>query len=310
MNEIDLRLMRAAVAVADELNFGRAAIRLHISQPALTKQIQDLEGFLRTKLFDRDRQKVALTDAGRAFVAEAQLCLLHHHRAIQGARSAANGAEAVLNIGHSPYTDPLITSMISSVHLPLHPNLQLQVSSDYSPELSRRISAGELDVAVLAAGDESSQLSSIELARSPLYILLEQGSDLAYQKHFTLDALKGVPWILFAEQTHPILYAAIAQRAMNAGIEPPERHRVTSAEHAAQLVKSTGGVAFLTRRGAWRVAVDGLTIRPLMEPGLEVRTVLVARKDAGRLVGEFLRAVVRKINQMAEPTQTRLPLAT
>ena len=138
MNEIDLRLMRAAVAIAEELNFSRAAVRLHISQPALTKQIQDLEGFLKTKLFDRDHQRVTLTEAGRAFVAEAQLSLLHHHRAIQAAKAAAKGAEAILNIGHSPYADPLLTSIVSSVHLPLYPNLRLQISSDYSPELGRR----------------------------------------------------------------------------------------------------------------------------------------------------------------------------
>lgn len=309
MNEIDLRLMRAAVALAEELNFSRAAIRLHISQPALSKQIQDLEGFLKTKLFERDHQKVALTDAGRAFVAEAQLCLLHHHRAIQGAKAAASGAEVILNIGHSPYTDPLLTSIISSIHLPLYPNLRLHVSSDYSPELSRRVLSGELDVAVLAAGDESSQLSSIELTRSPLYILVEQGSELSYRKEFTLCDLRDAPWILFAEQVHPFLYGAIAQRTVEEGIEPPERHHVTSAEHAAQLVKSTGGVAFLTKRGAWRVAVDGLTIRPLNEPGLEVRTILEARQDAGRIIGEFLRAVVRKTKQMSEPTQRDLPLA-
>lgn len=309
MNEIDLRLMRAAVAVAEELSFSRAAVRLHISQPGLTKQIQDLEGFLKTKLFERDRQNVTLTDAGRAFVAEAQLCLLHHHRAIQGAKSAANGAEAILNIGHSPYTDPLLTAIVSSVHMPMYPDLHLQVSSDYSPELSRRVLAGELDVAVLAAGDESSQLSSIELAKSPLYILVEQGSELSRCREFTLNDVKDLPWILFAEQVHPFLYGAIATRTVEAGIEPPARHHVTSAEHAAQLVKTTGGVAFLTKRGAWRVAVDGLTIRPLNEPGLEVRTVLVARKDAGRLVGEFLRSVVRKIKQISGPTQRDLPLA-
>jgi DNA-binding transcriptional LysR family regulator len=309
MNEIDLRLMRAAVAVSEELNFSRAAIRLHISQPALTKQIQDLEGFLKTRLFERDHQKVNLTEAGRAFVAEAQLCLLHHQRSIQAARLAAKGAEAILNIGQSPYTDPLLTSIISSVHLPLYPNLRLNVSSDYSPELERRVAAGELDIAVVAAGDDSRQLSSIELARSPLYILLEQASDLAYREEFRLGDLKDVPWILFAHQVHPILYEAIAERASQADIEPSERHHVTSAEHAAQLVKSTGGVAFLTKRGAWRVAVDGLTIRPLSEAGIEVRTVLKARNDAGRLVGEFMRAVVRKTKQLAEPTQRDLPLA-
>ena len=89
MSEIDLRLMRAAVAIADDLSFSRAATRLHISQPALTKQIHDLENALGTSVFDRDHQKVELTDAGRAFVEEAGLTLAHHQRAIQAARSIA-----------------------------------------------------------------------------------------------------------------------------------------------------------------------------------------------------------------------------
>ena len=309
MNEIDLRLMRAAVAVAEELNFSRAAARLHISQPALTKQIQDLEGFLKTKLFDRDHQKVALTDAGQAFVAEARLAILHHKRAIHAAQAAANGAEAILNIGHSPYTDPLLTSVVSSVHLPFYPNLKLQISSDYSPELSRRVAAGELDLAIVALGAETNQLTSVELARSPLYLVLEKSCPLADRKELGLADLKDVPWILFSHQVHPVLYEAIAERALKLGINPLARHHVTSAEHAAQLVQSTRGVAFLTKRGAWRVAVDGLTLRPLNEPGIEVRTVLSARNDAGRLIGEFVRATVHKLRAVSTPRRGNLRVA-
>src|ERR1700727_12737 len=130
MNEIDLRLMRAAVAVAEELSFSRASTRLHLSQPALTKQIQDLEGFLQATLFDRNHQKVSVTDAGRAFVEEAKLSLLHQQRAVQAARAVAHGAEVILNVGQSPYTEPLLTSIVSSVHLPLFPDLRLHISSD------------------------------------------------------------------------------------------------------------------------------------------------------------------------------------
>jgi len=309
MNEIDLRLMRAAVAVAEELNFSRAAVRLHISQPALTKQIQDLEGFLNTKLFERDHQKVIVTDAGHAFVAQARIVLLHHQRAIQAAKSAASGAEAVLNIGQSPYTDPFLTSVVSSVHLPLYPTLRVHTFSDYSPELGRRVLAGELDLAILAAGGDDSQLSSVELSSSPLYILLERTSDLATRKEFMLRDLKDVPWIMFAPQVHPVLYEAVMEQASIEGASPTEKQHVTSAEQAAQLVKSTGGVAFLTKHGAWRVAVDGLTLRPLVEPGLTVRTILVARNDSGRLVSEFMRAIVRKVRLITTPAQQKLPLA-
>jgi DNA-binding transcriptional LysR family regulator len=308
MNEIDLRLMRASVAVAEELNFSRAAIRLHISQPALTKQIQDLEGFLNTRLFERDHQKVTVTDAGLAFVAEARIALVHHQRAIQAARSAANGAETILNIGQSSFTDPFLTSIVASVHLPLHPNLRIHTFSDYSPELTRRVAAGELDLAIVAAEEESNQLSSVELSESPLYILLERTSELASHKELVIQNLKNMPWILFAHQVHPVLYELILECATKTGIDPPERHHVTSAEHAAQLVKATGGAGFLTKHDAWRVAVDGLTIRPLEEPGVKVRTVLTARNDSGRLVGEFVRGVVRKIKDISAPTQRHLPL--
>jgi DNA-binding transcriptional LysR family regulator len=309
MNEIDLRLLRAAVAVAEELNFSRAAVRLHITQPALTKQIQDLEEFLKTRVFDRDHQRVTLTDAGRAFVAEAKLSLLHQQRAIQAARSAAEGAEAVLNIGQSPYIDPLLSSLASSVHLSLYPSLKLHVFSDYSPELSRRVAAGDLDVAIMVAVNESRQLSAVELMCSPFYIAFDRESDLARQRELKLTDLTGLPWILFSQQVNPSLYDAISERALELKVEPCERHYATSAEQAAQLVKSTGGVAFLTQQGAWRVAVDGITIRPLTEAGLQVKTVVTARNDAGRLVSEFVRALVRKVKGFGEPVQAKLPLA-
>jgi len=118
-----------------------------------------------------------------------------------------------------------------------------------------------------------------------------------------------VPWILFSPQVHPALYEAISQQARNVGASPSEKQHVTSAEQAAQLVKSTGGVAFLTKSEAWRVAVDGLTLRPLVESGLTVRTVVVARNDAGRLVSEFMRAFVRKARRIGTPAQQKLPLA-
>ncbi len=202
-----------------------------------------------------------------------------------------------------------MTSIVSSIHLPLYPGLRLQIFSDYSPELSRRVASGELDLAILASGSEGNQLSSVELARAPLYILLEDSSILANRREFRLEDLKDVPWILFSRQVHPILYESIAQRALELGVDPPERHHVTSAEHAAQLVKSSGGVAFLTKRGAWRVAVDGLTIRPLLESEIEIRTVVAARNDAGRLVSEFTRAIVRKARYVSAPAQGDLPLA-
>jgi DNA-binding transcriptional LysR family regulator len=269
MNDVDLRLMRAAVAVADELSFSRAALRLGITQPGLTQQIRVLERSIGAALFFRNHHKVSLTDAGRAFVAEARLCLMHEQKAVQAARSAASGAEVVLNVGQSPYIDSSLTSVISSIHLPLFPNLRLHIFSDYSPELSRRVTSGELDIAIVAAGMDSRLLSSIELDMAPFYIL----------------------------------YEAISERAIQLGIAPRERHHITNSRHASQLVHSTGGVAFLARREAWNEATNGLTLRPFVESDIRVRTVLVARNDAPRIVSEFMRAVVMKVRHHSRPAQ-------
>jgi len=308
MIEIDLRLLRAAVVVAEELNISRAASRLRISQPALTKQIQELEDRIGIRLFDRDTQKVELTDAGRAFVAEAAKSLFHRDRAVEVARSVARGAEVVLNIGTSQYLDPFLNSVLTSVHLPMHSRLHVHIVSGYSPELTHRVAVGELDLAVVAAGIDSKQITATPLATSPLYVLVERNSELADCKELTLKDLGGIPWILFDHKVHPELYEGISLRAADSGTTPSEKHHVTSAELAAQLVNTTGGVAFLTRWGAWKVAVDGLTMRPLAEPGIEVRIVIAAATDASRLVGQFIRAVVKKVEGVSMPRQQKLPL--
>src|SRR5258708_6881871 len=103
MNGIDIRLLQAAIAVAEELSFSRAAARLHVTQPALSKQIHDLEGHLGVPLFTRDNRGVELTEACRAFIEESRMSVLHLERAIHLARAVSMGADAILNIGTSPY---------------------------------------------------------------------------------------------------------------------------------------------------------------------------------------------------------------
>jgi DNA-binding transcriptional LysR family regulator len=218
---------------------------------------------------------------------------------------AAKGAEAILHVGLSPYLDPFISSVLGSTHLPMHPSLRVQVSSGTSPSLIHKVSRGELDLAVVAAAGESKKLSSVELANAPLYLLMDETTELAQHESLTLDELKDVPWILFSQQVHPYLYNLISDRAHALAVWPSEKHHVSTAEQAAQLVHSTGGVAFLTRAGAWRVAVDHLTIRPLGEPDIRVRTVITSHIEASRLVGEFMRAVFRKVQNSSPAHQAK-----
>jgi DNA-binding transcriptional LysR family regulator len=308
MKEIDLRLLRAAVAVAEELSFSRAAQKLHVSQPGLTKQIQELEAILHVSLFTRDRQRVRLTEAGRAFVEESRLALIHQQRAVQAAKSVAKGAEAILSLGQSPLVDPLLISVITSIHRRMFPELQINITSSYAPELIRRVASGEIEIAVLTAGPQSPQVTQVELTVSPLYVLISETSALAARPTLSLRNLDEIPWILLARQIQPTLHDAIEVYARSAGVAASERHDVTSAEQAAQLIYRTGGAAILAKHDAWRVAMDGFTMRPLAEPEIAMRTVLAVRSDAGRIVSEFVRTTVREFRKLTPPGQSGLSL--
>lgn len=309
MNEIDLRLIRAAIVLAYELNFSRAAERLNISQPALTKQIQDLEALLNVKIFLRSHQRVSITEAGKAFLEEAKLVILHHDRAIQVARAVQSGAEALLHLGQSPRVNPLFTSVMGSIRLPLYPDFRLHIYSDYGPELNRKVATGELDLAITLEPATAPSLTSLELGAKPLYVTLEQDSPLAEKEAVRLEDIAAVPWIIFPAVSNPRLYELIQTRALVADVAPPQRHHVTTPEQAAQLVLNTHGVAFLSHYEAWKVAVAGLTMRPLDDPEIRVRTVITARSDAGALVSEFIRATARKLGQIGRTQRGGLPIA-
>ena len=104
MTQNETKFMDSAMALAETLHFTKASKRLRISQPQLTKNIQDLEDILGFRLFDRDRKKVAVNDAGRAYLAQSKLSIMYADRALQAARDAMREAESFLHVGRSPYT--------------------------------------------------------------------------------------------------------------------------------------------------------------------------------------------------------------
>ena len=131
----DTKLMESVIALAEELHFGRAARRLRISQPMLTKNIQDVEALIGGPLFLRDRKHVVLSEAGRAYVQQARLSLLHGERAVQSARTVLQGADQTFHVGRTPYADPFLVSTLLSIQLPLFPRLNIDLTSKFSIDI-------------------------------------------------------------------------------------------------------------------------------------------------------------------------------
>jgi DNA-binding transcriptional LysR family regulator len=310
MSGFDIRHVQAANAVAEELSFSRAAIRLHLTQPALTKQIQELEAFLGVILFDRSNQRVELTDPCRVFIEETRISLLHLDRAVHLTRSVAKGVEAVVHLGTSPYTDPYLVSTVLAVRLPLFTSLRIQASSNFSTELNRQVLTGEIDVALSTAGLPHPKLNYLELSASPLYAVFGKHDSLSRKLEVKLTDLRERVWVIFGRHVHPTLYDEFMLRALTIGVRSKQIHHVTTADEAAHLVVQLDAIAFLTKIGAWRIATGALTMRPLGEPGFMLRTTLVTRADdISRLTSEFVRAAVKQIEKTTKARQRPLPLA-
>lgn len=297
MNLPEIRLMQAAVALAEELNYRRAAQKLNIVQSTLSKQIIELEHQLGYPLFIRSNQHVELTDAGRFFVQEARETLFHATRAVQRSRAVAQGAGSILHAGKSPYIDPYITTSLSSITLPLYPDLRIEFLSALSADLEMKVMDGKLDFAIVMGTSKDPKLIQIALTTTPFYILMSSQDSLAKRYEVTLEDLDQRRWVLFERHVNPTIYERIMTEADGLGVKPTSVQHVMSAEDAAQMFEEEGLVAFLTRAGAWRVARHGLTMRPLANKKLYIQTALVARSENdSRLLSEVVRALRRKLD--------------
>lgn len=309
MSGNDLKYMKAAIAVAEELSFSRAARRLHLSQPAITKYIGELEEMLGVILFFRDHHVVSLTEAGRAYVEEARVTVLHADRAVQAARAAGHDAEMSLNVGRSPYADPFYTSMLLATRLPLFPRLRLNLFSGFSCDLVHEVLSGELDAAVVIEPPNSGQLTGLKIDESPLFVVISRGDELADFPALRLEHLTGRRWMMFQRNSHPPLYDLVHKRAQEANAVPSAIQHFMVPEETIPLLAAPSGIVIAPKSGALRIARDGYTIRPLEDASLMMKTLLISRSDnTSPALSELVRGFMRKMNQTKIPDQMSLPI--
>jgi DNA-binding transcriptional LysR family regulator len=305
----EVRQQIAIVMLAEELSFTRTAKRLKVSQSTITRRIISFEARHHIQLFLRDKSNVSLTDGGRIFVEETKLSLLHNERAIEAARGAFEGTESILIVGKSPFADPVLTSLLLSIRLPLYPDLVLKVHSDFAPELVHDLIVSKLDLALIANPGSNKKLTMTKVIESPLYVVLPENSALASQTFVTLRDLSEETWILFERKAHPAMFDSLLRRAQEEGITVRDGLKFLSAEEAAQFVSEHLGVAFMTAVGARRIAERGAVVRPLADPELKVTVCLASRADnKSKVLSEFVRAFMRRASQVFTPVQMKLPV--
>ncbi|KND30388.1 LysR family transcriptional regulator [Streptomyces acidiscabies] len=273
---MELRTLRYFVAVAEELHFGRAAARLHMSQPPLSRAIRSLEADIGAVLFERS--PVALTPAGAVLLDEARELLERAERARVRVSTAAGTAVLVVGLlGES--TDPRVTRL-ARAHRELHPHVEVRVRETDLTDPTCGLHAGVVDVALTRGPFDETGLVVRELRADPVGVLLRADDPLADRESLTPGELAGRRWFRFPEGTDPHW-----QLYWNAG-EPREGPVVRAVQECRQAVLWNGTVG-MTLVG--HEAGEGLAVVPLR--GVPSSRVVVAWRegDANPLIRSFAR---------------------
>jgi len=290
---MELRHLRYFVAVAEELHFTRAALRLNMAQPPLSQQIRALEEELGVQLFVRTRRSVALTDAGQALLERSREMLATAQALPQQLQRVARGEVGLLRIGFSS-TLPL-TKVLRDVvadHRRSHPDVALNLREMHSQLQFDSLRRGELDVGLVRYNERAPEGIRLRLLRrDPLRLVVPAGHRFARRKSVTIADCRDEAFIGFPGDagtgTGPLLKRLAAQ----AGFEPRIAQEAREATTQIGLVAAGLGIAVLPAP-LEAVRIEGVHYVPLAGEGtMLVMSVATRADEASERVLSFVRRV-------------------
>jgi LysR family hca operon transcriptional activator len=242
---MELRHLRYFVAVADSGSLTVAAQRtLHTSQPSLSRQIRDLEDEVGTELLTRRARGIELTPAGRAFLDHARSLLSQVEAAGEAARRAARPAKPCFTMGF--LTGHELTWMPAALRILRDelPNIDVMISSQYSPLLAEGLSKGKIDAAFLRKERALPDLAFRLLVKEPLIVILPSDHRLAERKAIGPRDLASETFVIVSH-TAPVLRAVIDNYMRRSGINITPAHEADHVTMGISLIMSTRGVGLL-----------------------------------------------------------------
>lgn len=279
MNELDIRLVRCFVAVADERSFTRASERLRIAQPWLSAQIRKLEERLGFQLFDRNRNRaVIVLPDGEAFLPIAQDYLVAAERASAAARRIRDQSAVFLNLGAPDFSAdmPVRVGLIENF-LAHHPKIDLEISNAWTVELLQRLGEGKIDLAFTVGPHVDPYSEALVLTRYRLAMLVATERVAAAPRPLSLAAFAGQQIAIFRRNINPAFHDSIAPILEAAGITVAHLPE-SSASAIIQFAQRTGIPALV---GEWQGDAphmpENFSVVPLDEPALAFNLNLVRR---------------------------------
>jgi DNA-binding transcriptional LysR family regulator len=275
---IELRHLRYFVAVAETLNFSRAAERLHMAQPPLSLAIRQLEQELGTELFARTTREVKLTEAGRALLDGAGRVLTELDGAIIAARRAAAGELGSLRVAFSWSARFETLPSLGQAFRARHPHVELLTEEMWNARMPDALRSGAVDIALSICPEVAGDLSYQLVRREAVVAMLPAGHQLAGETRIPLSALAEDQLLLFPRDLAPHLHDFFVGLCRRAGYEPAIRHESFHSDWEIGSLADVPGVALIPESVA-RKLPGGVVAVPLSEPLDQLPTSLVWRTN-------------------------------
>jgi DNA-binding transcriptional LysR family regulator len=290
MNRPEIYELECFVAVAEDLSFSRAARRLNMSQPPLSRQIQSLEEKLGVRLLNRNTRSVALTSAGALYLQDVRQVLTRLDAATASVRRADSGEILRLNLAFiGVLLEEDMVGVLQSFRK-LHPRCQIHLTDLPPAAQLKTLQAGHLDGAFIGAAPHKLDkgLSSVIWKREPLLIALPKSHPLAARKTLSLSALENEDWVMVARTAAQAYRRQFDRLCTEAGIRPrvvQESERVAA---VLTMVAAQQGISLLPEAVS-RLVHPGVAFRGLRGPVPMLEHAFVYRTDKeNRLVSDFL----------------------
>jgi DNA-binding transcriptional LysR family regulator len=292
---MDLRRLEAFAAVARERSFTQAALRLHVSQSAVSQQVAALEHELDARLFDRSRRRVELTPAGAALYEHAERVLAEAGRARRSVAAAQGAVAGELEVAASLTTAAYLLPQALAALVAAHPDVLVRMRVENTEEVVHAVRAGEADVGFVEADVETEGIRVEPLASDELVVIVRSGHRLAGRDEVTLADLAAEPFVARerGSGTREVAEAALAA----AGLDPgalrvvAEVSGIDAIKGAVEAGLGLAIVSALTIRKELRLG----TLAALPVAGLELRRPLSAVFAAGRAELPAARELVRAV---------------
>jgi DNA-binding transcriptional LysR family regulator len=257
-----LEQLQSFIVVAEELHFGRAAERLAVTQPSLSRRIQRLEGDLGVEVFVRSHRSVTLTPAGSAFLSDARRILRLSAEATTSVRRVPSGQVGTISIGFTAATAYSYLGQLLDVAAARLPEVEIVLREMVSDLQVDALHDATIDLGLIRPPVRSTDVSSVRVVTEPMLAAVPAAHPAATAGRLAAGDLHGRPFVMYwasgSRYFHDLLLAAFA----HARIEPDFRQFVTQVHTALALVRAGVGLA-LVPAAAQSLRFDGVVLVPV-----------------------------------------------